>query len=453
MKKFIALSLLMAVVMVATACVTYLGDDEYYAFDSTIPIDIVAGFFAAADEIWDEDDGELWGFHLRAPLMFADPISRHAVTNMPDPYGHFRRFGDVYVGILPDDVFVSHTMADFSGLSWGMVAWTPEVLLADDFDFMRLLIHEGFHAVQFIEIVDRTWVGGQDDDIMIESAFARGSVLLELEALLAALRQEGDERLAATMDALSIRAERRYRYPQVHIFENMMEINEGLAVFTEILLFDSVLELLDFYEPWMIGDAETTGLGTMFPYFSGAMYALLLRDAGADWQHDLTFQTDLAARLKEALAIDDLTPFDQLELERYGYSEIMARQQTWVEEFAITMERVAAFARGPVMMIPGIWVFEYGERLESLFVPGEHGRNNLIFFGDFSFSSANWRLELIDGHAKMGFPAGLYIAIYENVELCPDARRATAPTWILEIVDDNYKLEVLTSGKIEVVER
>ena len=62
---------------------------------------------------------------------------------------------------------------------------------------------------------------------------ARISVMLEMNALLAALGATGDDRLLAVHDALSIRAERRRDNPGIATGENAFEINEGTAVYTD----------------------------------------------------------------------------------------------------------------------------------------------------------------------------------------------------------------------------
>ncbi|MCL2218142.1 MAG: copper amine oxidase N-terminal domain-containing protein, partial [Defluviitaleaceae bacterium] len=187
-------------------------------FESSIPLDIAADLLAETAALWDADAGELWGFHLHAPLMIADPLTRHAVTNMPDPEGNFHPMGGVYVGILPGHVFISHTITDFAGLTWGMMAWEPgmEYIITYHMDaIIRLLVHEGFHAIQFIEIVSGDWPRYADQrfEYLNFSADARITVLMEVYALAEAVRSEGDERIQAIHDALSVRAHRRALLP------------------------------------------------------------------------------------------------------------------------------------------------------------------------------------------------------------------------------------------------
>jgi len=475
MKKFQFLFLLTTALLLTAACDYYDYAGMNYlpptyivtpAHESTIPIDVAADFFSQMDAIWDEDDGDLWGFHLGVPFMFADPISRHVVANTPDLYGYFWRYDDVYVGILPDRVFVSHTVVDFNGLTWGMAAWGPEidqgVVQGIEMNLLQLMIHEAFHAVQFQRIVTCEPVSNinpEHDGEMNASSEARTTLLLELNALKAALRADGDERLDAVRDALAIRAHRRYMHPIAERYENMQEIIEGLATFTEILVFGEVEALLEFYEGLMdmMNISESTGLVGFFPYVSGGMYALLLRDTDADWRHDITKQTDLAALLKEAMGIDDLPPFDQLDLDRYGFAETAPRQEAWVSRFQELRQGAFDFVAGPAIKLPGINHIEAGINVEVFWVPSEVDawRDYLVFFGELVYVSAGWRLEVIGGYVRPEwYPnPGVLVAMYEEIEVSEDRMRAMAPTWILEIIDDAYMIEALENGGIEIARR
>ncbi|MCL2169556.1 MAG: hypothetical protein FWB74_05970 [Defluviitaleaceae bacterium] len=472
MKKFVMTVVLVIMLAGLSACVY---EDVYpvahegqpaVELEWSIPIDTAAYLIERTHAIWDADGGELWGFHLKAPLMFAHPLTRHVVTNMPDNYGYFTRHGDVYIGYLPPHVFVSHTIADFGGLTWGMVAWGDDIYFGTQTpqgidSLLRLIIHEGFHAIQFHEIVHGGWPRYADQSMpsLTENAAARTTILLELNALFAALSTEGESRAQAIHDALSIRAHRRYHYPESAITEIAQEINEGLAVFTEILAFESLEAFVEHYfYGWFSGLGNIPSLGAMAMYYTGAAYAFLLEYAGADWQNDITFYTDLAALLKEALEIESLTPFNEIDLSPYGYNEIAPAQAAWVENFLLTRQRAEEFVQGRTIFLPGIsvidWMWEY-TRIETIFVNTDDGMRHLVFYGDFVEESTNWRVSLNGGHVLVIFhpESGSGIAFYDNITVSEDGTRAEAPSWTLEIIDENYKITQLEDGDIEITRR
>jgi len=453
------------------------AETNYYVFVSTIPLDLAEELFTRMHVAWDEDDGDLWGFHLFAPSMIADPISRHVVANMPDPEGHFTRHGDLYVGILPDDVFVSHTAVEFAGLTWGMLMWSPMesgIYESGDFEsfgldgrdefvtmLLRVFIHEGFHAVQLQVLPGHDTISPLADQMSPHAercADARISILLEMNALRQALSTEGDERHRAIHDAISIRAHRRHGQPEIYLSENMQELNEGIAVFTDIYLVHGNADVLlaEYDDNMMRVLVESSGLGSGFPYFTGAAYAFLLRDTGVSWQYNLTWDTDLAALLQEAVGITELIPFDEIDLERYGYSQLAPDARVFVERFQRIYQGAREFVELPNnILIEGIWTFGGIFENELVDVEIDHNRGYLVFYDRIDFVASNWRIEMLSGYSHMvTHPAqGIAIPFYENIAISEDGTRATSPTWELEILDPAYQIVMDEQGSISVVLR
>ena len=431
------------------------------AFESTVPLDVAASLFREAGEIWDADGGDLWGFPIHAPLMIADPISRHAVANMADEEGYLRPLGDVYVGILPGNIFIGHTMIDFGGLTWGLMSWEPfviELLENQRYFIINLLIHEGFHAIQFHKIVSGNIPAGFDQsfEFLNHSAIARITVLMEAAALENAVRSEGSERQEAIRDALSVRAHRRMLHPEDVINENGQEINEGLAMFTEVINFENAVALMEHYMPFITDNAESTGL-SMFPYLTGAAYALLLYDTTADWRTGITFYTDLAAILQEYYGVE-VIPFEQLDLERLGYYEFAPIQHAWVLEYQAMREGAEYFHSQPWILIEGDSFIDepFDARVEVFFINDETtGWQYLIFFGDYTHVGANWILTSVNGFTSPSwFPnEGINVRFYDDIEIQEDGLVAIAPTWRLEITDPSYKIMFDEDGQLVIVGR
>ena len=441
----------------ATAFAQRIDAEPTAPFESSIDLAVAADFFAKTQAIWDEDGGKLWGFPLHAPLMFADPVTRHAVTNMPDPGGVLQKQGSVYVGVLPDNVFISATAANFSGLRWGMVPWYWMDLerLDNETIILRLLTHEAFHAIQS-QIISGNHPGTPRLE-HVNNLDARISIILEMNALMTAARGSGDLRIAAIKDALSIRKDRRERFPGVDKTEIIIELDEGLAVFTDLMLvrrdMDEILSILE----GQIRAFDNTSL-TIFGYQSGALYGLILDKVGADWKNGITYSTDLGNLLQQHLGITELTPFEQLNLEPYGYSRIVPVQRAWVENF----ENRRAGAREALLNQPTLFlVTDHTENseireFEFFLLPtdGTPMGHLLVSYGHLTVNSVNWSLRLRGGYMHRVFrPNGIWVGSAIDIEVSEDKSRAVSPTWELIITDDNYTIETLPDGLIEIVRK
>jgi len=300
-------------------------------FVPSIDLDFAAEIFAIAQALWDEDDGQLMGVPLHAPLMIADNRTRHAVTNMPDAHGRFIRHGDVYVGIVPDHITVVGNPETVSGTRWGAAA--IRLYTSGDIDkteFIGLLIHEGFHAIQYYIISGQRAI--QNFSHFNEPEM-RISALLEIEALFAALRSNNDERLTHIHNALSLRNARRYGLPESAVTsENQQELTEGLAMLAELMLaFADIEAALERMESLWTSHRVGRALNTMSGYHRGFMYAMLLNEMGADWIAGIDFDADLGQLLQEHLGINELRTLEQQDLEQYGYSAIVQIERVSVE--------------------------------------------------------------------------------------------------------------------------
>lgn len=433
-------------------------------FESSIPLDLAQDLIAQVHHIWDADNGDLWGLALHAPIMIADPITRHAVANMPDDEGVLQPMGDIYLGILPDHVFIGHTATDFAGKTWAMMAWEPmiEQMLEEIPDFrnnmINLMIHEGFHAIQTQKVVYGEMPAGVDQTLpfLNVSADVRITVLMESKALATAVSSSGDQRLQAIHDALSIRVHRRDISPEAALTENAQEILEGLAMFTEILFFGSPEALAENYLQWVIDGAQSTAL-SFYPYFTGAMYAILLMEYSVmDWQRGITFETDLAALLQEALGIET-TPFAQLDLERLGYPEIASIQHAWVSNYQRMLASAEDFLTQPHLLILGNNSLDSLSiaSLEVFTIPNQYGFWDMVQYGNFTIVGGGWQLVIDGGHSSPSwFPqVGVFVRHYDNIEINQDASVATAPTWTLEVTNPAYTIQITDNNEIVLILR
>jgi len=452
------LIVLFATTMLLTACIYDENPVDFTlpALDSNEGIAIATSLFEQVQTIWDEDNGEFWGERLDSPLMFADAITRVAITNMSDPEGlFFHPHGDVYMGILPDNIFISNTASNFAGTIWGMMQW-HDVHLIDEWhesQIVRLLVHEGFHARQY-DFIKGEWMVNQRLPHMFY-ADARTSVALEMTALLAALRSEGDERLQHITNALSLRASRRYNDPDAARNENGQEMLEGMAWFTEhTLVAPNLNETLEMIEDWLDFAIDTAGFN-MFGYFSGTLYGFLLDDTGAIWNRELIWNTDLGEFLQNAMNITELIPFEQLELEQYDYTRISAISTAWVISYNEMVQRAYEAVTNPSQrfILEGDFYFSDWVDAETFFI-GEHDEI-LVTAGYFTITGTNYIIDFNDGHMSfLWMPIrGMYVGNAHNITVSASGTQATSPTWTLTVTDNNYHIVQSDDGLISVEQR
>jgi len=404
---------------------------------SSIPIDLAAQFFAELEALHASDNGYLWGVDLRVPFIFVDPQTRNMVANQPDNRGILTKQGDVYTGILPASVVPAYSFPSFGGELWAMLPW-GYVNLDDKTYRLRTMSHMAFHVTQARLFGNRIeW-----NNVHMNETEARISILLEINALIAALASSGDERLTAVHDALSIRAERR-RLLERGVDENRLEVWEGLADYTEYRL-----NLTDTAE--LIAELELAAHSLMhgelleptFGYLSGALYGLLLSETGMPWKYRVGFNTDLGALLKEFMGINELTPFDALDLYAHGYAEIRDYEAVRLENHKkMIQDIIYAFTNQPTLHIPRAESRAFiAQRMFALPEWGQVFSGRMETHGDFG------RLILHDGDFINLYEEGALI-LASGIEI--EGNRAFGHGWELEL---NSGFEIRhRDGNFEVV--
>jgi len=423
-------------------------------FIPSIDLDVAAELFAIVQAIWDEDDGQLIGVPLHAPLMISDVLTRHAVTNQPDAFGQFIRHGDVYVGIVPENIFVGANPATVSGTLWGTAG--IEYYMSGDFDktdFIRLLIHEGFHAIQ--DYIISGQIARGNNFVHFNEAEARISAVLEIEALFAALRSDGDERLTHIHNALSLRNSRRYGRSVVGRTENQHEINEGLAMLAEYMLVSGDTETaLEWLESAWTSSRVGSRLNISSGYYSGVLYAMLLNETDADWISGISYSSDLGQLLQDYHGINELRTLERHDLEQYGYSTLAPIERAWAEHRQEIIAWSDAAIDGSRVVLAGHNFITNFVIFESILLNRGDGSGHFLFYGYFVVEGANYILELRGGVIeRLLMPDRILVGDVNDITVDDSQTRATAPTWTLEITDEAYKIEQLDNGQIRIVTR
>src|SRR5437763_11600225 len=219
-------------------------------------------YFKEAQALCERDGGRLWGVSICAPMVIGDARTQTFATSQPPPDAPRPRL----IGILNGPIQWGDTM--WAALSWDLVAsQTPGVRHENNF------LHESFHIVQMRLGLSVDMHANEH----LDSVEGRYWLRLEWRALARALRESGEARAVAIREALAFRQARHARFPDMVENERALDINEGLASYTGIVLSaqsdaDATAGVLDGLHAAEDGESFVR----TFAYASGPASGLLL---------------------------------------------------------------------------------------------------------------------------------------------------------------------------------
>jgi len=171
----------------------------------------------------------IWKEPVYGPMLLVFPESHLAYANDADSAGVLKPVDGIYKGTLPANMIIGNTAVDWGGKTWSMVMWPPP---ADRDARLNLLAHESFHRVQ-----KRMGLPMRSPTVdFLGTMQGRIYFLLELQALKAALAKPLDERTTDLANALLFREKLHELFPKNFEKERLLEMNEGLAEYTGVLL-------------------------------------------------------------------------------------------------------------------------------------------------------------------------------------------------------------------------
>jgi hypothetical protein len=243
--------------------------------------------FQEIDALLESDNGEFWGNSLNGPLILVDPETRTIYSNHDNSAGTFQQVSGVFVDTLPGEINMANTALEWDGIRWAMVMLP---LPTDRKMRDNLIIHELFHRIQAqigFENLD------EQPNAHLDTYQGRLLLRLELEALIQAIHstEENSNHIA---HALRFRKQ-RYLSNEIKQGENTLELKEGLAEYTGLMLSGRSPDEIkrhfrtsvdDFY------DNET--FVRSFAYQTIPMYGYLLSKRNAYWHKEITHDTNLS---------------------------------------------------------------------------------------------------------------------------------------------------------------
>ena len=323
-------------------------------------------YFKEAQALCERDGGRLWGVSLCGPMVIADLKTHTLATSQPAPDGAWPRV--LGLGNAP----IEWGGTTWVGFNWDFVASrTPR-------GRRELFIHELFHRVQPGLGLMQLEAANEHVDAMDGRYWLR----LEWRALARALRESGAARAAAVRDALAFRQARRALYAGSEEGERAVEITEGLAHYTAVVVAaPSAAEAI----ASAVDQLETPGTPESFlrsfPTTTIPLYGLLLDASSDGWRQRLRATDDLGTLVMNAFSVQPAIDAAAAAI-RYGGAEIRASEQKREQE---RQERLAELRRqfvdGPVLVIP-IGGGAASDSRGAVVIPG----SGTVYFGAYKAS-------------------------------------------------------------------
>lgn len=231
---------------------------------------------------------QLWNMEVYGPTLFVDPGTRKIYANEADSMGVLKPIADIYAGILPHEVNFSNTAMDWNGKRWAMIMLP---LPDNKDDRVNLLAHESFHRIQ-PELGFRL---NNADNKHLDEKNGRIGLRLEMEALKKALRSVDDNEIKKHLtNALFFRKYRHNQFPEAVVNENLLEINEGIAEFTGVMVSDRKDDLAKSYLiEGMDRLLKNRTFVRSFAYQTIPSYGYILYKRDKEWNKRINAKTDL----------------------------------------------------------------------------------------------------------------------------------------------------------------
>ena len=249
-------------------------------------------YFKEAQALCERDGGRLWGVSLCGPMVIADAATGTIATSQPAPAGD-----------RPREIGFVNAPVQWGGITWSAYNW--QMIPKDDqAERGRLFMHELFHCIQPRLGLTAATAPSAGENTHLDSLEGRYWMRLEWRALARALGASGAARTSAIADALAFRAARHQRFPGAAAAEHVVDINEGIATYTQYVTGSEGAQ--DAIRNAMAGlaAAETgTSFVRTFAYASGAGYGLLLDALSPGWHRKITGASDFGQLLSAAAGV------------------------------------------------------------------------------------------------------------------------------------------------------
>jgi hypothetical protein len=401
-------------------------------------LDTISKYFNEAELVCSKNVS-LWNQSIYGPILLVDTDSRRFVTNHPaDSSSLSSKIGE---GKLPKEINMANTALNWNALRWAMLLLP---LPADYHQRLNLLAHELFHRIQ----PELSLTTLNADNTHLDKKEGRIYLRLELEALRHAIRSnEKKTRIRDLTNALYFRKIRYQLFPGSDSTENLLELNEGLAEYTGLILSDrSNPEIVTHLD-----ESITTFLGNKtfvrsFAYQTIPLYGFLLRTMKDPlWNQKVDANTKLTHIFVKEFGItlpENLDAYAAREAIQYGSIDITDEETT---RQAANQKRVDDLKK---KLILDSHLDLFFEQMQVSFNPtevislDEHG----TVYPEIRVTD-KWGILTVTSDALMS-PSWNKITVTHPDKI--EGRLAAGAGWTLELNTDRYELVKDANGNFLV---
>lgn len=288
--------------------------------------DSIAGYFQEI-RISTENHKDLWNLDLYGPILLVEPGTRKIFANYPDSAGILKPDGRIFTGMLASNINLANTSLSWSGRDWAMIMLP---LSGDKEERLDLLSHELFHRSQPL----LGFHNKNADNNHLDQREGRIYLRLELEALRQALiSKTKSETMENISNAMFFRKTRYSLFPQAAHDENLLELNEGLAVYTGLITSGrDAAETTMTLEQRLTDFLKNPTFIRSFAYLTIPFYGKLLERERRYWNmeiHDTSTLTDFFIKAFELTVPVTLC---RECMNQYGFDKITADETKREEE-------------------------------------------------------------------------------------------------------------------------
>jgi hypothetical protein len=277
-----------------------------------------------------EKGQKIWARDLYGPIMLVNAATRQIFANHPDSAGLLKKESAIYTGILPLEINIANTSINWSGERWAMIMLP---LPPEKSARINLVAHELFHK-------DQPTLGFElfnPNNNHLDQKNGRIYLRLELAALQKAiLATKSSETKLHVKNALSFRKYRYFIYPGADSSENALELNEGLAEYTGLIMANrNKANSLQHFKQSLTDFEADPSFVRSFAYHTIPMYGYLLHAIKPNWNSQINVNTNLTNYFIKAFAIalaTDIKNDVELNAAQYNSQSITTEEITREEK-------------------------------------------------------------------------------------------------------------------------
>ena len=281
--------------------------------------------FSDVDSLLKIDNEKFWNHQLYGSILFVNPKTREFVANKNNSSNAFKKVNSVYLDTLPKELNIANT-----AIHWNNERWTMVMLPLPTATIERnnLIIHELFHRIQ-----PEIGFGNLQelDNGHLDKYEGRLLLKLELEALKKALMSNDDNLRDTHIKNAFLFRNKRQVNKKTKTAENALEINEGLAEYTAIMLSgrneaEMKLHLTNSINKFY----DNPTFVRSYAYQTTPIYGYLLSKQKKMWQKDISSETNLTDYYLKAFnfQMPKATSYEMIAKENdYNYQRIVATEE------------------------------------------------------------------------------------------------------------------------------